>query len=417
MVDGDAKHGPMQANVRSVAVIGGGPAGLMAAERVAEAGYHVDVYERMPSVGRKILMAGKTGLNLTHSEQQADFLARYGTQAATLAGIVRSFDAQAVRDWAAGLGVETYVGSSGRVFPREMKAAPLLRAWVRRLRALGVRFHVRHRWTGWQADGSLCFEGPEGQAVICPPPAATVLALGGGSWASLGSDGAWCPLLAAAGAGVAPLRPANCGFEVAWSPVLRDRFAGEPVKTVVARYGEVSKPGEFVLSRDGVEGSLIYAFSAALRDACERDGQAVLQLDLLPGRDAERLRQDLRRPRGSLSASSYLKKALGLEGVKAALVREVLGASLLDHPERLIRTLKDFPLTVLRPRPIDEAISTAGGVTFGSMTPELMLTTRPGVFCCGEMLDWEAPTGGYLLTACFATGAWVGEAVVRWVQE
>lgn len=412
-----AISGPERSNVRSVVVIGGGPAGLMAAERLAAHGYSVDVYERMPSVGRKILMAGKTGLNLTHAEDAEVFLSRYAPASATLTGSVRSFDAHAVRAWAAELGVETFVGSSGRVFPTEMKAAPLVRSWVRRLRATGVCFHVRHRWTGWDTEGNLLFQGPEGEPIVVASPVATILALGGGSWAALGSDGAWCPILHDAGATVTPLRPANCGFDVAWSDVVREKYAGQPVKTVVASFGGISKPGEFVVSAHGVEGSLVYAFSAALRDACAEQGHAVLTLDLLPGRSFDRLTADLRRPQGGMSTATYLKKVLGLEGVKAALLREVLGKSVLEHPHRLAQTIKAFPLTVLRPRPMDEAISTAGGVSFECLDAGLMLTARPGVFCCGEMLDWEAPTGGYLLTACFATGAWAAEAAARFIAK
>jgi uncharacterized flavoprotein (TIGR03862 family) len=396
-------------------VVGGGPAGLMAAEQLAESGFAVDLYDRMPSVGRKILMAGKSGLNLTHSEPTDAFIGRYGQRAAELTGMVRSFDAQALRVWAAGLGVETFVGSSGRVFPVDFKAAPLVRAWVRRLRAQGVRFHMRHRWIGWDTAGQLCFDAPEGAQAVAA--SVVVLALGGGSWARLGSDGTWGDLLRACGAEVLPWRPSNCGFERGWSPLFVERFAGQPLKTVAASLDGETRPGEFGVSAQGVEGSLIYAFSAALRDRLAAGEPAVLQLDLLPGRDAARVQRDLSKPRGAKSLSTYLKKALGLDPLKIALLRELCPLSDLNDPARLATVIKALPLTLERPRPLDEAISTAGGVAFESLDPGLMLHHKPGVFCCGEMLDWEAPTGGYLLTACFATGRHAGQAAAAWAAQ
>jgi uncharacterized flavoprotein (TIGR03862 family) len=381
---------------------------------LANSGFAVDLYDRMPSVGRKILMAGKSGLNLTHSEPPEAFLARYGTQAAELTGIVRSFDAQALRVWAAELGVETFVGSSGRVFPVDFKAAPLVRAWVRRLRGQGVRFHMRHRGTGWDVAGQVGFATPEGPRTVAAP--ILVLALGGGSWARLGSDGTWGDLLRCRGAEVLPWKPSNCGFERAWSPLFLERFAGQPLKTVAATLDGERRPGEFVISAQGVEGSLIYAFSAALRDHLAAGAPAVLTLDLLPGRDAARVRRDLARPQGAKSLSTYLKKALGLDPLKIALLRELAPAEALADPVRLAALVKALPLALERPRPLDEAISTAGGVAFASLDPGLMLRRAPGVFCCGEMLDWDAPTGGYLLTACFATGRHAGQAAVAWAE-
>lgn len=403
-----------------VAVIGGGPAGLMAAEKLSEQRVKVDLFDRMPSVGRKILMAGKSGLNLSHGEPVDQFITRYGDRSVRLGDMVRSFDAHAVREWAAGLGVDTFVGSSGRIFPVDFKAAPLVRAWVRRLRAQGVIFHMRHRWLGWDEQGALLVEDasrPEPPRQIRIRPDAVVLALGGGSWARLGSDGTWGPLLEQAGAKVCPWRPANCGFDCDWSDLFRQRFAGDPVKTVVASLGDQHKAGEFVITGHGVEGSLIYAFSAPLRDRLDAGDPAVLTLDLLPGRDETRVRRDLARPRGAKSLSTYLRKTLGLDAVKINLLRELAGADALSSPEGLLCAVKQLPLPVVRPRPLDEAISTAGGVAFESLTDGLMLSVRPGVFCCGEMLDWEAPTGGYLITACLATGARVGEAVGAWLQE
>ncbi len=392
-----------------VAVIGGGPAGLMAAEVLSQSGIAVDLYDAMPSVGRKFLMAGKGGLNLTHSEPLDAFLARYGDRQAEIEPLLAAFGPDDLRAWARGLGVDTFVGSSGRVFPTEMKAAPLLRAWLHRLRTAGVRFYVRHRWLGWDAGGALRFATPVGEATV--QPKATVLALGGGSWAKLGSDGAWLPLLAARGVEVAPLKPANCGFDCAWSEHFRERFAGQPLKSVALSFAGETRRGEFVVTETGVEGSLIYAYSARLRDALSVDGAVTFQLDLLPDWSPERVQAEVARPRGSRSLSSHLQSRLGLKGVKAGLLRECLDQDAFADPVRLAAAIKALPVRLRATRPIDEAISTAGGVVFAALDAGLMLRAMPGVFCAGEMLDWEAPTGGYLLTACFAGGRAAGQAV------
>ncbi|AUT47144.1 TIGR03862 family flavoprotein [Achromobacter sp. AONIH1] len=413
VVTGDARPG-------RVAVIGGGPAGLMAAEGLAARGYSVDVYDAMPSVGRKFLMAGRGGLNLTHSEPAGPFLARYGDRAAQVAPWLARMDAAALRDWAHGLGVRTFVGTSGRVFPEEMKAAPLLRAWLARLRAAGLRFHMRHRWLGWPEDAAggaadLRFDTPEGERRASAD--AVVLALGGGSWARLGSDGAWAPGLRARGVAVAPLRPANCGFDVDWSEHFRERYAGQPVKPVSMRCGDDAKArqGEFVVTRSGIEGSLVYALSAALRDRLQADGRATAVLDLLPDWPQEKVMAAVTHPRGSRSLSSHLQSRLGLTGVKAGLLRECAGEQALRDPALLGVRIKALPVPLQRARPIDEAISTAGGVSFDALTPGLMLRAMPGVFCVGEMLDWEAPTGGYLLTACMAGGLAVADGVAAYL--
>lgn len=403
-----------------VAVIGGGPAGLMAAEVLAAGGVRVDVYDAMPSVGRKFLLAGKGGLNLTHSEGQEAFLDRYGARRADMARQLATFGPQALREWASKLGVETFVGSSGRVFPVEKKAAPLLRAWLHRLRQAGVTFHVRHRWLGWDAAGALRFATHQGERTV--EASAVVLALGGGSWPQLGSDGAWVSLLETRGVAVAPLRPANCGFDVAWSSHFRERYAGQPVKTLVASFtgadGAIQRrQGEFVVSENGVEGSLIYALSAPLRDQIAAQGSATLHLDLAPDWDAVRLLTEVTRPRGSRSLSSHLKSRTGLDGVKAGLLREILGAEEYGDPFRLAAAIKNLPLKLIAPRPLAEAISSAGGVDFAALDENLMIGNLPGIFCAGEMLDWEAPTGGYLLTACFAGGRVAGEGVLGWLQE
>jgi uncharacterized flavoprotein (TIGR03862 family) len=397
----------------AVAVVGGGPAGLMAAETLATGGVQVDVYDAMPSPGRKFLMAGKGGMNITHSEPFERFLARYGTRREHLAPLLTAFGPDALRAWIHGLGIDTFVGSSGRVFPTEMKAAPLLRAWLHRLRGAGVRFHVRHRWLGWDATGALRLMTPEGERRVQAD--AVVLALGGGSWARLGSDGAWVPLLAQRGADVAPLQPANCGFDVAWSEHFRSRHAGQPVKPVVASFAGERRQGELTVTGYGVEGGVIYALSAALRDAIATQGQALLHLDLVPGRDLEQLTAALSRPRGRDSLAKHLHRCAGISGVKAGLLREFAAGEELVSPARLAAALKSLPLPLMAPRPLDEAISSAGGVRFEALDGGLMLRDLPGVFCAGEMLDWEAPTGGYLLTACFASGLAAGEGVLAWL--
>ena len=405
-------------SVKRIVVIGGGPAGLMAAEVLSAAGMKVEVFDAMPSVGRKFLLAGRGGLNLTHSEAPDRFLARYGARRQDVGTWLEEFGPQQLRDWAQGLGVDTFVGSSGRVFPREMKAAPLLRAWLHRLRAAGAVFHARHRWLGWNADGTLRIATSAGELKVGADT--TVLALGGGSWKRLGSDGAWLPLLAGRGIDVQPLRPANCGFDVSWSEHLRQRFAGEPVKTVSAAFvapdgSRIELDGEFLITEHGIEGSLIYALSAPLRDCIEATGSAVLFLDLAPGRDLQRLTDDLAHPRGRDSLSRHLRRRAGIAGVKSALLHECAAAEDLATPERLAAIIKALPLRLVSPRPLDEAISSAGGVDFAALDNNLMLRALPGVFCAGEMLDWEAPTGGYLLTACFASGHAAGRGVLRWL--
>ncbi|TVO59129.1 TIGR03862 family flavoprotein [Denitromonas halophila] len=401
------------------AVIGGGPAGLMAAETLAQAGIAVDVFERMPTPGRKLLMAGRGGLNLTHAEPASAFLDRFSAGRENLAPFIADFGADAIRAWAAGLGIDTFIGSSGKVFPIGMKAAPLLRAWLQRLRAAGVRLHPRHRWTGWGEDGSLHFDTPTGPTRYRAD--ATILALGGGSWARLGSDGRWTEALSLAGIDIAPLAPSNCGFELAWSAHFRERFAGEPLKTVALRFTDTAghmhhRQGECLVTAAGLQGPLIYALSAALRNALA-DGPVGITLDLLPDHSEAQLRQALAAPRGRRSLSNHLQRSVGLKGVKAGLLREVLTAESLDNPTRIAATLKALPLQVLKPRPIDEAISTAGGVRFAGLDEALMLTEHPGIFCAGEMLDWDAPTGGYLLTACLATGRAAGAGALRWLES
>ena len=396
-----------------VAIIGGGPAGLMAAEAARASGAEVDVYDRLGSVGRKFLIAGKGGLNLTHSEPRGAFDARYGARHTEVARWLDAFDADALRIWARELGVETFTGTSGRVFPADLKAAPLLRAWLRRLRASGVRFHMRHRWHGWTDDGALRFANDDAEIDIRAD--AVVLALGGASWPVLGSDGAWTSTLAERGIGIAPLAPSNCGFDVAWSEHFATRHAGHAVKPVVLEWpatdGTVQRrQGEFVVSSYGVEGSLIYAASAAIRDAISARGPVHVTLDLMPGRDVARLERDLAQPRGSRSLSEHLRRRVGLDGVKAGLLREALPHDAMHDAKRVAATIKAMPLALLRARPVEEAISTAGGVRFDAVDESLMLIRMPGVFCAGEMLDWEAPTGGYLLTACFASGLVAGHA-------
>ncbi|WP_312488774.1 TIGR03862 family flavoprotein [Massilia timonae] len=405
---------------KRVAVIGGGPAGLMAAEVLARGGAQVDVYDAMASVGRKFLLAGKGGMNITHSEPYPDFVRRYGARQDAVARWLEGFDADAVRAWIHDLGIETFVGTSGRVFPREMKAAPLLRAWLHRLRESGVRFHMRHRWLGWQ-DGRLRLAMPEGELLV--EAEATILALGGASWARLGSDGAWQPLLAERGVALSPLAPANCGFDVGWSEHFSSRYAGAPLLTVAAgcedQDGAIAwRKGQFVITGGGVEGSLVYALSAPLRDQIARIGGATLWLDLAPDHDAGRVFDEVTRPRGSRSMSSHLQSRLGIKGVKAGLLHECLSREEYADPARLAAGIKRLPVKLLRARPIDEAISSAGGVRFDALADDTaMLAALPGTFVAGEMVDWEAPTGGYLLTACFASGRAAGRDALAWLER
>ena len=451
------QHSPLR-----VAVIGGGPAGLMAAEVLAGAGaaVSVTVYDAMPSVGRKFLLAGKGGLNLTHSEEPPVFLGRYGERSGELQPLLAAFGPTQLRAWAGALGVETFVGSSGRVFPKDMKAAPLLRAWLHRLRGAGVQFSMRHRWLGWADDSepkeALKFSTPSGEVQVQAD--AVVLALGGASWARLGSDGAWVPILAERGIAIAPLKPSNCGFDVfaplaalavpgmlgsgesrreflkeligqappprvGWTEHFASRFAGQPFKSVAIHFTDsrgrtFHRKGEFVATATGVEGSLIYAVSSLLRDEIAMHASATFNLDLLPDKSLEQVLVDVRHPRGSRSLSSHLKSRLNLDGIKAAILYELLGKDAINDPIQLAHAIKALPVTLLAPRPIDEAISSAGGVPFEAMDAHMQLRTSKGtaqpVFCAGEMLDWEAPTGGYLLTACFASGHAAGQGVINY---
>lgn len=412
----------MSGNDVKIAVIGGGPAGLMAAEVLSAQGVAVHVYDAMPSVGRKFLLAGRGGLNLTHSEPLERFAGRFGERRSQVEPLLQAFGPEALREWVHGLGIQTFVGSSGRVFPTDMKAAPLLRAWMHRLRERGVSFHMRHRWLGWSDAGAmpdaLRFATPAGELALRPD--ATVLALGGASWPRLGSDGAWVPWLAAHGVEVSPLAPANCGFDIGWTPYFAERFAGMPFKSVAisftdARDRRFTRKGEFVATATGIEGSLVYAASALLRDEIAAKGSATLWLDLLPDRSAEQVRAAVLHPRGARSVASHLKSRLGLDGIKTAVLHEMLTRDEMHVPEKLAETIKALPLRLVAPRPIDEAISSAGGVRFEALDGHLMSTAMPGVFCAGEMLDWEAPTGGYLLTASMASGVVAARGVLRWL--
>ncbi|MBS1228938.1 MAG: flavoprotein family/uncharacterized flavoprotein family [Proteobacteria bacterium] len=410
---------------QSVAIIGGGPAGLMAAEVLSRsAANEVEVFEAMPSLGRKFLMAGKGGMNITHAEEAGAFRARYGARQDRIAPLLDDFGPDELRQWIDDLGLSTFVGSSGRVFPTGMKAAPLLRAWLHRLRQAGVRFHVRQRWCGVEssADGrwALRFSATAGEQTVIVD--AVVLALGGGSWAKLGSDGRWVALLENAGVAVAPLRPANCGFDIAWSEHLKSRFAGTPVKSVVASFTDGGgkahrRPGEFVITENGVEGGLIYALSAPLRDAIDKIGSATLTIDLLPGHPLARVIAEIAHPRGSRSLASHLHGRLGLKGVKSALLHECIARDDFLDAGKLAAAIKALPLRLTAPRPLDEAISSAGGVLFEALDEQLMIRQLPGVFCAGEMLDWEAPTGGYLLTACLSTGHAAGHGASAWLAR
>ncbi|RPJ21756.1 MAG: TIGR03862 family flavoprotein [Chloroflexi bacterium] len=418
---------------KSVAVIGGGPAGLMAAEVVSAGGAKVDLYDSMPSLGRKFLMAGKGGLNITHSEPFEQFVSRYRKRRPQIKTLLKTFGPNELLQWIHGLGIETFVGTSGRVFPMGMKASPLLRAWLKRLTDSGVTFHLRHKWRGWlpsalaavpgggtaarhlrDAALSLLFATPEGEKIVTPD--ATVLALGGGSWSRLGSDGAWLPWLEQAGVRVEALKPSNCGFDVDWSPHFRERFEGQPVKSVVLSFGSFRQQGEFIVTKEGLEGSLIYAASALLRDEIDSKGNVTMTLDLAPDRSLEWLVEKLSKPRGARTMASHLEKTAGIKGVKAGLLREFVAKEDFANVKQLASSIKALLIPLIAPRPLDEAISSAGGVTFESLDEHLMIRSMPGIFCAGEMLDWEAPTGGYLITACLASGYAAGNGVLKWLE-
>lgn len=397
---------------KSIAIIGGGPAGLMAAEVLSQSGAKVDLYDSMPSLGRKLLMAGKSGLNLTHSEPYASFITRYGEKQKQIAKYIKDFTPDDLLVWAKQIKIETFVGSSGRVFPKEMKASPLLRAWLQRLQTNGVTFHTRHHWTGWRQH-QLIFDSPNG--VVQIKPDATILALGGASWPKLGSRGDWVTWLEQNGVEVKPFRPANCGFTVPWSKHFSEKFHGQPLKPVVLSFQDFKQRGEFIVTKTGVEGSLIYTASAMLRDKIESTGSAVFTLDLAPDLSREKLIMALGRSRGSRSMTSHIYKTIGLQGAKLGLLYEFLSKADFENLEKLVDAIKAIKVPLSSPAPLATAISSAGGIAFEELDTHLMLSKMPGVFCAGEMLDWEAPTGGYLLTACFATGRSAGLGALKWL--
>jgi len=395
-------------------IIGGGPAGLMAAGVLLKNGLRVSLYEAKPSPGIKFLVAGKGGLNLTHSEPLEDFLSHYGPRRPQIEPLLKAFGPNEIRKWASNLGIETFIGTSGRVFPKGMKAEPLLKAWLEKLQASGLELHTRHKWVGWGKDHGLLFETPEGEKER--PADAVILALGGGSRPELGSDASGIPFLAEVKVKIAPLKPANCGFDVQWTPHFREKYAGQPIKSAAITFKGLRKLGEFIITENGLEGSLIYAIAAPMRDEIERAGQAILELDLTPNWTLAKVTEKLSRPRGSHSVSKYLKRTLNISGVKSGLLWEFVAREDFSDPERLARAVKSLPIPLIAPRPLEEAISSAGGVRFESLDDQLMLRDVPGVFCAGEMLDWEAPTGGYLLSACFASGYWAGLGVMNWLD-
>ncbi|WP_414472276.1 NAD(P)/FAD-dependent oxidoreductase [Microvirga sp. M2] len=395
------------------AIVGGGPAGLIAAEALAGAGVAVTVYDRMPSVGRKLLMAGRGGLNLTHSEDLERFVTRYAEAEPVLKPLIEAFGPRDLRAWCEGLGQDTFVGSSGRVFPKAFKASPLLRGWLARLEGLGVRFALRHTWRGWDPDGALAFTNPDGETVRARPDV-TILALGGASWPRLGSDGTWTEILRERAIAIAPLRPANMGFTLPWSDIMR-RFEGEPLKRIALTFEGVTVKGEALVTADGIEGGAVYALSGRLRNAVERQGSAQLLLDLRPDLSLDALTKRLSAPRKGQSASTFLRKAAGLSPLAVALLRES-APELPVAPEALARLIKALPLTLTGTKSLERAISTAGGIPFGELDDHLMLKRLPGVFAAGEMLDWEAPTGGYLLQATFATGLAAARGALKFLR-
>ncbi len=403
--------------MKTIAIIGAGPAGLMAAEMLSQSNFHVTVYDAMPSAGRKFLMAGKGGMNISHAEDFSTFVSRYGSRQTNLAPYLNAFTPTDLREWLSDLGIETFVGSSGRIFPKEMKAAPLLRAWLQRLRANGVQFSMRHRWLGWQNNDTKkwVFDTPNGEKIVTAD--AVILALGGGSWARLGSTGEWVSILREQSVKVETLQPSNCGFNVAWRDYFKQRFAGQPLKNVRVHFNDFQQKGEIMITEHGIEGGLIYAASSRIRDEIVKNGTATIHLDLFPDKTTEALMARLNQPRGKSSTAQFWRKQLGLDGVKAGLVREILDVDALNSVELVCQTLKALSLRLLAPRPIDEAISSAGGVSFTALNGDLKCEQLTNVFCAGEMLDWEAPTGGYLLTACLATGRAAGLGVLNWLES
>ena len=402
----------MSTSVKTIAVIGGGPAGLIAAETLSAAGAKVTVYDRMPTLGRKLLMAGRGGLNLTHSEDLGSFTQRYGAAVEWLAPMIEAFAPADLRAWAEGLGQETFVGSSGRVFPRALKASPLLRAWLARLSSQGVDLRLRREWRGWNAAGELVFADQDG-VIEAAAPDATILALGGASWPKLGSTGSWAPLLAAQDVALAPFRSANSGFEVGWSAMFAERFAGEPLKNIALSFEGHAVRGEAMIAGYGIEGGAIYALSANLREALARDGSTILEIDLAPDLSRAKLTDRLHRAAAGQSTTNLLRKAAGLSALEINLLREAHGLDLPREPGALARAIKAAPLRLTGMRPLERAISSAGGVERSAVDEGLMLRAVPGVYAVGEMLDWEAPTGGYLLQACFATGVHAARAILR----